>query len=91
MAGSVASSNCWTFLLSFPSGHMRKVVCDVPRALLLMRQCCQVSICLSVHLEDMKLLAGGGKGEHTHKPKNNPKMVMCLFQNLHLIEKEFQS
>lgn len=56
-----------------------------------MQQRCQVSICLSVHLEDMKLLAGGGKGEHTHKPKNNPKMVMCLFQNLHLIEKEFQS
>lgn len=35
-------------------------MCDVPRALLLMQQRCQVSICLSVHLEDMKLLAGGG-------------------------------
>lgn len=89
VCGFVVSGNYWAFLLSFPSGHTRKAVCEVPRASLLMQQCCQVSICLSVHLEDMKLLAGGGG--RARKLKNNPKKVMCVFQNLHLIEKGFLS
>lgn len=78
------------FPFVFPLWAQRKAVCDVPGAWLLMQQCCQVSICLSAHLEDMKLLAGG-EGEHARKLKNNPKKVMCVFQNFYLIEKGFQS